>query len=40
MEGLEEGGIRLGECRFVHGKNETPILGNAIPVLGMTLKRG
>jgi len=30
----------LGGSLRPHSKNKTPVLGNAIPVLGMKLKRG
>ena len=28
------------DCFVLHSENKTPVLGNAIPVLGMKLKRG
>ena len=31
---------KLPECKMHHSKDKTTVLGNAIPVLGVKLKRG
>jgi len=32
--------VRLRKVSIERGKNETPVLGSSIPVLGVKLKRG